>query len=81
MANTGLEFAGQQMEIAKQALQISTEARSQKSIEHQKLQTAKPFEVFQAQQFLLQGQVDYLNTVCSNNKAQVELKVAKGTLL
>ena len=79
-ANTGVELAGQQMEIAKQALQISTEAMSQ-SIERQKLQTAKPFEVFQAQQFLLQAQVDYLNTVSSYNKAQFELKVAKGELL
>jgi outer membrane protein TolC len=80
MANTGLELASQQMEIAKQALQISTEAMEQ-SIERQKLQTAKPFEVFQAQQFLLQAQVDYLNTVSSYNKAQFELKVAKGELL
>lgn len=79
-ANTGLELAGEQMEIAKQALQISTEAMWQ-STERQKLQTAKPFEVFQAQQFLLQSQVDYLNTVASYNKAQFELKVAKGALL
>ena len=80
MANTGLELTSQQMEIAKQALQISTEAMGQ-SIERQKLQTAKPFEVFQAQQFLLQSQVDYLNVVVSYNKAQFELKVAKGELL
>ena len=80
MANTGLELAAEQMGIAKEALQVSTEAMSQ-SIERQKLQTAKPFEVFQAQQFLLQAQVDYLNTIASYNKAQFELKVAKGELL
>jgi len=80
MANTGLQLAGEQMGIAKLALQVSKEAMGQ-SIERQKLQTAQPFEVFQAQQFLLQSQVDYLNAVASYNKAQFELKVAKGELL
>lgn len=80
MANSSLELAGEQMKIAKEALEISTGAMEQ-SIERQKLQTAKPFEIFQAQQFLLQAQIDYLNTVASYNKSQFQLKVAKGELL
>lgn len=50
----------------------------QQSIERQKLGTAKPFEVFQAQEFFLQAQLDYLMAISKYNKAQFELKVAKG---
>jgi outer membrane protein TolC len=80
VATSQLQIAEEQMTIAKQALQSSTEALNQ-SIERQKLGTAKPFEVFQAQQFFLQAQVDYLKAVSEYNKAQFALKVAKGEIL
>jgi outer membrane protein TolC len=79
-ATSQLQIAEEQMSIAKLALQLSTEALNQ-SIERQKLGTAKAFEVFQAQQFLLQAQVDYLKSVSEYNKAQFALKVAKGEML
>jgi outer membrane protein TolC len=77
IATSQLQIANEQMTISKEALQLTTEALSQ-SIERQKLGTVKPFEVFQAQQFYLQAQVDYLKTVSEYNKAQFALKVAKG---
>ena len=80
IANSQLQIAQEQMSIAKQALQSSTEALNQ-SIERQKLGTAKPFEVFQAQQFLLQAQTDYLKSVSEFNKAQYSLYVAMGNNL
>jgi len=61
-------------------LELTTEALNQ-SIERQKLGTVKPFEVFQAQQFFLQAQIDYLKAVSGYNKAQFTLKVAKGEIL
>jgi len=67
----------EQIEIAKEALDFTTEALNQ-SIERQKIGTAKPFEVFQAQQFFLQAQLDYLKAVSAYNKAQYALKVAEG---
>lgn len=72
-----LEAAKEQMILAEEALKLSAEALNQ-SIERQKLGTAKPLEVFLAQQFYLQAQIDYLKTVSDYNKAQYEIKVAKG---
>jgi outer membrane protein TolC len=80
VATSQLQIAEEQMTIAKQALQSSTEAMNQ-SIERQKIGTAKPFEVFQAQQFFLQAQTDYLKAVSEYNKAQFALKVARGEIL
>ena len=77
VATAQLQITAAQMSIGKQALQSSTEAMSQ-SIERQKLGTAKAFEVFQSQQFLLQAQLDYLKAVSEYNKAQFGLKVAMG---
>ena len=77
IATSQLQIAEEQTTIAKLALQSSTEALNQ-SIERQKIGTAKPFEVFQAQQFFLQAQTDYLKAVSEYNKAQFALKVAKG---
>ncbi len=68
------------MTIAKQALQSATEGLNQ-SIGRQKLGTAKPFEVFQSQQFYLQAQVDYINALTNYNKAQYALYVATGNNL
>lgn len=76
-AQTDLQVGKEQIEIAKEALNLTTEALDQ-SIERQKLGTAKPFEVFQAQQFFLQAQIDYLKAVSEYNKAQFALKVARG---
>lgn len=69
-----------QLVIAKEALQLSGEALKQ-SIERQKLGTVKPFEVFQAQQFLLLAQVDYLKAMTEYNRAQYLLLVATGSNL
>lgn len=79
-AKSDLQLGKEQIEIAKEALGFTTEALNQ-SIERQKLGTAKPFEVFQAQQFFLQAQLDYLKAVSDYNKAQYALKVAKGETL
>lgn len=76
-AKSDLQVGVEQIETAKEALDFTTEALNQ-SIERQKLGTAKPFEVFQAQQFFLQAQLDYLKAVGAYNKAQYALKVAKG---
>jgi outer membrane protein TolC len=70
----------EQIEIAKEALNLSSEALNQ-SMERQKLGTVKPFEVFQAQQFFLQAQIDYLKGINEYNKSQFALKVAKGEIL
>lgn len=70
----------EQIQIAKDAVLLTSEALNQ-SIERQKLGTAKPFEVFQAQQFYLQSQIDYLKAVSEYNKAQFNLKVASGNNL
>lgn len=63
--------------LAKEALETTAKALHQ-SIERQKLGTAKPFEVFQGQQFYLQAKIDYFKTIIDYNKAQFALKVAKG---
>lgn len=76
-ATSDLQLGKEQIEIAKEALNFTTEALNQ-SIERQKLGTAIPFEVFQAQQFFLQAQLDYLKAISAYNKAQYALKVAKG---
>ncbi len=79
-AKSDLQLGREQIETAKEALNFTTKALNQ-SIERQKLGTAKPFEVFQAQQFFLQAQLDYLQAVSNFNKAQFALKVAKGETL
>ncbi len=77
IATSDLQLGKEQIETATEALDFTTEALSQ-SIERQKIGTAKPFEVFQAQQFFLQAQLDYLKAISTYNKAQYGLKVAKG---
>lgn len=79
-AQQQLSIGKEQIEIAKEALELTSEALNQ-SIERQKLGTVKPFEVFQAQQFFLQAQIDYLKAISEYNKAQFALKVAKGAIL
>jgi outer membrane protein TolC len=77
LAITQIQTGKEQIEIAKEGVELTTEALSQ-SMDRQGLGTAKPFEVFQAQQFFLQAQIDYLQSVSEYNKAQFALKVAKG---
>lgn len=79
-AKSDLRLGREQIQTAKEAIDLTTEALNQ-SIERQKSGTAKPFEVFQAQQFFLQAQLDYLEAVGNYNKAQYALKVAKGETL
>jgi outer membrane protein TolC len=76
-ASSDVQLGKEQIGTAKEGLDLTTEALSQ-SIERQKLGTAVPFEVFQAQQFFLQAQLDYLKSISAYNKAQYGLKVAKG---
>lgn len=75
-----LNAAKEQINLAGDALKLSAEALNQ-SIDRQKLGTVKPFEVFQAQQFYLQAQIDYLKSVSDFNKTQYALKVVKGEAL
>lgn len=79
-AISDLKIGKEQIETAKESLDFTTSALSQ-SIDRKKIGTAKPFEVFQAQQFFLQAQLDYLKAVSDFNKAQFALKVAKSDTL
>lgn len=79
-ANQQIQLGKEQIILTKEAVELTAEALSQ-SIARQQLGTVKPFEVFQAQQFYLQAQVDYLKAVSEYNKAQFGLKVAKGEKL
>lgn len=76
-ATSSIEIGKKQISITKEAYELTAQALQQ-SIARQKLGTAKPFEVFQAQEFFLQAQLDYLMAISEYNKAQFELKVANG---
>lgn len=69
-----------QLLIAKESSEFAEEALNQ-SIERQKLGTAKPFEVFQAQEIYLKTVISYQNVVTNYNKAQYSLYVALGNNL
>ena len=77
-AHTELRIGRLQMEIAKEAIDLSAKALRQ-ATERQKLGIAKPFEIFQAQEFFVNAQLDYLKTVCDYNKAYFSLQVAEGS--
>lgn len=77
IGTTLLQSLEEQRKVAGDALKFSAEALQQ-SIERQKLGTTKPFEVFQAQQFYMQSQVDYLQTISEYNKTQYNLLVILG---
>lgn len=79
-ARTRLAMGREQVQIATKALELMKEALDQ-SVGRQLLGTASPFEVFQAQQFYLQAQLDYFKAIAGYNKAQFALKVAKGERL
>ncbi|AVR45068.1 hypothetical protein C7S20_07180 [Christiangramia fulva] len=79
-ARAEVENTRKQLNIAEEAQDLAAEALSQ-SIERQKLGTAAPFEVFQAQEYYLRSRLDYLNVVSNYNKAQYQLYVALGNNL
>ncbi|TKI71207.1 TolC family protein [Sulfurimonas crateris] len=79
-ATQDIEIGKEKITLSKEALNSTKEALNQ-SIERQKQGTAKPFEVFQVQQFYLQSKIDYLKAISDYNKAQFALKVAKGETL
>jgi len=79
-ASTRIELAVEQIEVAKEGLELAGTAWYQ-SRERQKLGTVKPFEVFQAQEYYIQAQLDYIEAVKAYNKAQYDLFVAQGNQL
>ncbi|MFT5668525.1 MAG: outer membrane protein TolC [Vicingaceae bacterium] len=79
-AKSDLQLSKDQIKTAKEALGFTSKALNQ-SMERQQIGTAKPFEVFQTQQFFLQAKLDFLKAVSEFNKAQYAFKVAKGEIL
>ena len=79
-AESELASSTEQLATAREALQLTQETLRQ-SLARQQLGTAKPFEVFQVQQFYLQARLDYLQVISDYNKAQYALKVAQGEVL
>lgn len=76
-AKNSLQISRQQIELAKTNLATSSEVLNQ-SLEKQKSGIMRPFEVIQAQQMLMQSEMDYLDAVTNFNKAYFEMKVARG---
>jgi outer membrane protein TolC len=72
-----LLMADEQLELAEESQSLAKEAVDQ-SIQRQQLGTAKPFEVFQAQEFYLRARLDYLKVIASYNKSQYSLYIAMG---
>lgn len=79
-AKSQLLMASEQLELAEESQALAREAVEQ-SIQRQRLGTAKPFEVFQAQEIYLRARLDYLQAIASYNKAQYSLFVALGNNL
>ncbi|WP_373495052.1 TolC family protein [Aquiflexum sp.] len=80
LAGKEIYWGREQVKDAKEGLELASRALDQ-SIKRQEIGTAKPFEVFQAQQFFLQAQLDYLRSVSEYNQAQFALLVAVGNNL
>ena len=72
-----MEATTEQMTIAQEGSELAQEAYRQ-SIERQKLGTARPYEILQAQEMYMQSQLDYLQAVSAYNKAQYRMYVALG---
>jgi len=66
-----------QLRIAQESAEFAEEAFKQ-STERQKLGTAKPFEVFQAQEIYFKTMISYHSVVKNYNQAQYRLFVAMG---
>jgi len=63
--------------ISREALGFAQESMDQ-TIARQALRTAKPFEVYQAQEYLLRAQMDYFQSVYENNLSYYFLKLSLG---
>ena len=72
-----MDAASEQMTIAQEGSELAKEAYQQ-CIERQKLGTARPFEILQAQEMYMQSQMDYLEAVAAYNQAQYQMYVALG---
>lgn len=66
-----------QVGLAEEAARYAEQALDQ-STERQKLGTARPFEVFQAQEIYIRAMLNYLTVMNDYNKAQYSLYVASG---
>ncbi|PCH96452.1 MAG: hypothetical protein COB85_03515 [Bacteroidetes bacterium] len=76
-ASAMVETSTAQMKLAKEALGYALEALRQ-SMQRQALGTAIPLEVFQAQEQLLQAELDHIRAITDYNKAQYSLYIAMG---
>ncbi|MEX0812020.1 MAG: TolC family protein [Chitinophagales bacterium] len=76
-AKASISAAQEQMEIAFEGNQFAEEALKQ-SIQRQKLGTARPFEILQAQEVYIKARLDYIKAVADYNKAQYSYYVALG---
>ncbi len=72
-----MEATTEQMTIAQEGSELAREAYQQ-SIERQKLGTARPYEILQAQEMYMQSELDYLQAVTAFNQAQYKMYVALG---
>lgn len=76
-AKLKMEIASERMTIAQEGSELAKEAYQQ-SIERQKLGTARPYEILQAQEMYMQSRMDYLGAVADYNQAQYQMYVALG---
>ena len=75
-----IETTSEQMKIASEGSELAKEALSQ-CIHRQKMGTVRPFEILQAQEVFIKSKLDYFKSISEFNKAQFQLKVAKGESL
>ncbi len=79
-ALSDLELAKEQMDMAEEVVADLTMAYDQR-LSRQNLGTAKAYEVFQIQQYLIEAKIEYVQAVNGYNKAQYSLLVAQGNNL
>lgn len=77
LARVHMKSAEMQMDLAEESVKFSQEALNQ-SILRQKEGMARSFEVFQAQEYNLKAEQDYIRAICNFNKSQYSLFVALG---
>jgi outer membrane protein TolC len=68
------------LEMSSEAQQYATKALGQ-SVAREKLGTARPFEVFEAQKVYMQARMQYLKSIADFNKEQYRLYVSLGNVL
>lgn len=76
-ARNSWRFSRDQLSLARESMDLTRKAWLQ-SIQRQQLRTAEPYEVYQAQQYYLDAQIDYYQAVVDFNLAQYEYYVAVG---